>query len=183
MKTKLCLGSAMPPVHPQHLQIMSDYANWQLVDLFVDHPEVMKMDATTLDGVDDGSLEHIYASHLLEHISHRDLVPVLELWFKKLKSGGLLTINVPDMEWAAKQVLKFESGQLLTGLYTDFEGNHGLQSIIYGTHAHEGEYHKAAFTRTSLIELLDGVGYKNIKVERVVEAHDMGCLIARCQKP
>ena len=182
MKTKLNLGSAMPPIHPQHLQIMSDYENWQLVDLYIDHPEVLKMDATKLEGVEDNFLEHIYASHLLEHISHRDLVPVLELWYKKLKPGGLLTINVPDLEWAAKQILKFESGQLLTGVYTDFEGNNGLQSIIYGTHAHEGEHHQAGFTRTSLIELLDGVGFKNIKVERVVEAHDMGCLISRCHK-
>ena len=183
LKTKLNLGSAMPPIHPQHLEVMKDFENWQLVDLFVKHPDILNMDAKTLDQVPDGYLEHIYASHLLEHIEHTQLVPILETWYKKLKPGGLLTVNVPDMEWTAKQILKFESGQLLTGLYTDFEGNHGLQTIVYGSQAHEGEYHKACFTRTSLMELVDGVGFIKIKVEKIFEAHDMGCLLLRCVKP
>lgn len=183
LKTKLNLGSAMPPVHAQHLEIMKDYDEWQLVDLYIDHPEILKMDARTLDQVEDNYLEHIYASHLLEHISHRELVPVLETWFKKLKPGGVLTVNVPDMEWTARQILKFESGQLLTGVYTDFEGNNGLQTIIYGSQAHEGEYHKACFTRTSLMELVDGVGFQKIKVERWFDAHDMQVLLLNCKKP
>lgn len=183
LKRKLNLGSALPPIHEQHMAVMKDYENWQLVDLYVEHPDVLKMDAETLEGVEDNYLEHIYASHLLEHISHRQLVPVLETWFKKLQAGGKLTINVPDLEWAAKQILKFESGQLLTGVYTDFEGDRGLQSIVYGTHDHEGEYHKAGFTRTSLMELVDGVGFRDIKVERWVDAHDMGVLLLTCKKP
>lgn len=183
MKTKLNLGSAMPPIHEQHFTVMKNYDEWQLVDLYIKHPEILNMDARTLDKVDDSYLEHIYASHLLEHISHRELVPTLEVWFKKLKPGGILTVNVPDMEWTARQILKFESGQLLTGVYTDFEGDRGLQTIVYGSQAHEGEYHKACFTRTSLMELVDGVGYKNIKVEKFFDAHDMGVLLLNCKKP
>jgi hypothetical protein len=183
LKKKVCLGSAQPPVHPQHLEIMTDYDNWQLVDLFIDDPEVMKMDARTLDKVPDGYLEHIYASHLLEHIPHPELYDVLTVWKDKLEPGGQLTINVPDLAWAARQILKFESGQLLTGVYCDFEGDRGLQTVIYGSHAHEGERHQAGFTKRSLFEWLEGMGFKKIHIEEFEDAHDMGVLLATCQKP
>lgn len=183
MKKKLCLGSAEPPIHPQHLEVMKDYDNWQLVDLYIDHPEVLKMDARTLDLVDDNYLEHIYASHLLEHIPHPELYDVFLTWWNKLAPGGRLTINVPDLTWVARQIIKFENGQLLTGLYCDFEGNHGLQSIVYGTHAHEGERHQAGFTKRSLYEWLEGMGFQKIKIEEVYDAHDMGVLIGTCVKP
>lgn len=182
LKKKLYLGSAEPPVHPQHLEIMKDFANWQLVDFYVNHPEVFKMDAKTLDKVPDDYLEHIYASHLLEHIPHTELYDVLTVWRKKLGTGGMLTINVPDLTWVARQILKFENGQILTGVYCDFEGDRGLQSILYGTHAHEGERHQAGFTRRSLYEWLEGMGFKNIKIEEWEDAHDMGVLLATCKK-
>ncbi len=173
----------MPPIHPQHLEVMSDYENWQLVDLFIDHPEVLKMDATKLKEVEDNYLEHIYASHLLEHISHRDILSILKLWYNKLQVNGKITLNVPDIEWAARQVIRFENMQPIeSSVYTTFEGNNGLQSIIYGTHAHEGEIHKSAFTKTSLKELLEKIGFRNITISQVFEAHDMGCLIASASK-
>jgi len=183
LKTKLNLGSSLPPIHKQHLEVMSDYSNWQLVDLFIDHPEVMKMDATKLDEVEDGYLEHIYASHLLEHISHRDVPRVLRLWYSKLKKGGILTLNVPDMEWAARQVIKFENMQPLdSNVYTTFEGNNGIQSVIYGTHAHDGEIHKSGYTKTSLEMMLCGAGFEDISISKIYEAHDMSCLIAEAIK-
>lgn len=182
MKKKFYLGSAEPPIDVQHLQIMKDYDNWQLVDLYIDHPEIMKMDARILDKVPDNYLEHIYASHLLEHFPHTELFNVLTVWQQKLISGGVLTINVPDLTWAARQIIKFENGQVLSGVFCDFEGERGLQSVIYGSHAHEGERHQAGFTRRSLYEWLDGMGFKNIKIDEVIDNHDMGVLISRCFK-
>lgn len=182
LKKKLNLGSAMPPVHPQHLEVMSDYENWQLVDLYVTHPEVLKMDARTLDQVPDSYLETIYASHLLEHLPHPELPDILQVWHRKLQKGGELIINVPDLIWACKRLLKWEAGQLLEGEYSEFEGDRGLQSIFYGTHAHEGERHQAGFTRKSLYEWLDGIGFKDIYIDQWEDAHDMGVLLARCKK-
>jgi 2-polyprenyl-3-methyl-5-hydroxy-6-metoxy-1,4-benzoquinol methylase len=182
----LNLGVGPGRIHQQHLDIMLPIApieKWTLVDKFVIQDGIENWDAEVLDEVPNGSVDVIYTSHLLEHISHRNLVPVLEMWFDKLKPGGRLIINVPDMEWAARQILRFESGQILSGVYSDFEGERGLQSVVYGTHAHDGEHHKACFVRTSLWELLDGVGYEKIKIEQFEDAHDMGVLLARCEKP
>lgn len=181
--SKLNLGVGPMPIHPQHLQVMDNLEEWTLVDKFVQDPNIKNWDAEKLDEVPDGSVDTIYTSHLLEHISHTQLVPVLEVWYRKLKPGGKLIINVPDMEWTARQILRFESGQILSGVYADFEGDRGLQTIVYGSHAHEGEYHKACFVRTSLWELLDGVGFEKIKIDQYEDAHDMGILLANCTKP
>ena len=181
-KRKVCLGSALPPVHPQHLKVMTDFDNWQLVDLYVDHPQVLKMDATQLQ-YPDNFLEHIYASHLLEHLSHRDIPSILKHWYTKLKPGGLLTLNVPDLAWAARQILKYENGQLLdSSVYTDFFGKAGLNNVIYGTHEHAGEYHKAGFTQSSLREILEMAQFTEIVVDCIYDGHDMGVLFATALK-
>jgi hypothetical protein len=185
VKKHLNLGCAEPPIHPQHIIEMEKIAplqEWGLVDLYVEHPAITRMDATTLEDVADASLNTIYASHLLEHISHRQIAAVLFTWRKKLVDGGILILNVPDLIWACRQTIKYDTGNFLEGVYDTFEGNNGLQSVFYGTHAHEGEYHKAGFTQRSLEELLTNVGFKDIVIERFVDAHDMGVLFSKCKK-
>jgi len=179
---KLNLGVGPLPIHQQHLQVMGNVDEWTLVDLYVHDPKIKNWDATTLSEVPDGSCETIYASHLLEHIPHPQVHDVLAVWQRKLKSGGELIINVPDLAWAARQVLKFEAEQMLAGYYSDFEGNNGLQSIIYGTHAHDGERHQSGYTRRSLTEWLEGMGFTDIDVAPWYDAHDMGVLLAICKK-
>ena len=180
---KLYLGCGPLPIHPQHLQIMTNLDEWIMVDLYVQDPKIKNWDATTLEAVQDKTCECIYASHLLEHISHRILPEVLTVWKNKLQDGGELILNVPDLVWASKQVLKYESGQILDSqVYDTFEGNTGLQSIFYGTHEHEGEYHKAGFTKKSLTALLTQIGMRSINVDSWFDAHDMGVLLANCNK-
>lgn len=180
---KLCLGSGPLPVHPQHLEIMTNLDDWTMVDLYVKDPKIKNWDATKLAEVEDSSCEAIYASHLLEHISHRTISEVLNLWKNKLMDNGILILNVPDLLWAARQVLKYESGQFLDSkVYGSFEGNTGLQSIFYGTHAHEGEIHKSGFTKKSLTELLTHIGFREISVNCIYDAHDMGVLLASAIK-
>lgn len=183
MKKKICLGAAEPPIHPQHFEVMRDFENWQLTDLYVSHPDIVKLDATTMDEIKDDYLEHIYASHLLEHISHKEVPQVLRLWHNKLKKDGILTLNVPDLEWACRQVIRHENMQpLQSDVYSTFEGDRGLQSIFYGTHAHDGEIHKSGFTKTSLKNLLEKVGFKDVNISQIYEGHDMGCLFSFCVK-
>src|SRR5689334_15016755 len=43
-----------------------------------------------------GSVDFIYASHVLEHISHRSTLLVLREWARTIKPGGTLRIAVPD---------------------------------------------------------------------------------------
>jgi hypothetical protein len=126
----------------------------------------------------DLTVDEILLLNTLGNVPHRDLVEVLELIYDKLRSGAKLLIKTIDMEWLSKQIIRFESGQILSGKYADFEGNLGLQTLVYGD---EQAPIQSCFTRLSLWELLDGVGFEKIKIEQIEE--EIGILSAKCIKP
>ena len=126
----------------------------------------------------DLTVDEILLLNILEYISHEKLVEILELIYDKLRSGAKLLIKVPDMEWLSKQIIRFETGQILSGKYVDFEGEKGLQTLVYGD---EQAPIQSCFTRLSLWELLDGVGFEKIKIEQIEET--IGILSAKCIKP
>jgi FkbM family methyltransferase len=59
------------------------------------------MDARKLE-FDDNSIEEILASHLFEHINPYQSVDTLKHWLHKLKPGGKLIMEVPDIEKLCK---------------------------------------------------------------------------------
>lgn len=180
---KLNLGCGPLPLHQQHLTIMGgDLRGWTLVDKYVKHQMIENWDATKLDEVEDGTAEHIYASHLLEHLPYTEVPEILSMWRRKLAPNGILTLNVPDLVWGCTQVLKYAGGQILDGYFYEFDGEHGLMSVLYGNEAHEGEFHKSGFVDRYLNELLEQVGFVDIEIKSEVDAHDMGVLIATAKK-
>lgn len=179
---KLYLGCGPGPLHEQHRQVMENPDEWTFVDLFVKEPNIKNWDCATLEEVDDNSVENIYSSHLLEHFPHVQIRDILSTWNRKLQSGGNITLNVPDLVWAAKQLIRMDNGQPLDGYYYQFEGEHGLLSIFYGSESHDGEYHKAGFTKEYFEKVLKETGYSDIVVEKKFDAHDMGVLIATARK-
>lgn len=45
----------------------------------------------------DGTVEVIYACHVLEHVGRRDVAQVLSEWHRVLMPGGILRVCVPDI--------------------------------------------------------------------------------------
>jgi predicted SAM-dependent methyltransferase len=103
MSLKLVIGCGPLPIHPYHKQFIDD--SWVLIDLYVKHPKIIKMDARKLE-YPALSVEEIYSSHLLEHLAKKEILPTLKEWFRVLKKGGRLRLNVPDFNWAVKCFLK-----------------------------------------------------------------------------
>jgi ubiquinone/menaquinone biosynthesis C-methylase UbiE len=161
---------------------MEPISDWTLVDKFVHEKGIVNWDAETLEEVPNNSVETIYASHLLEHFPHVRVPLILKRWYDVLSPGGTIILNVPDLEWVCKELLKYEQGYLLEGYYNTLQGEHGLLSIFYGSQSHEGEFHKSGYTETSITDLLSSVGFQNIFVRKEVEAHAMGCLIVEAVK-
>lgn len=179
----LYLGCGPSPLHDQHKRIMGNPEEWIFVDRYVHESHIKNWDATTLEEVEDNTVDKIYSSHFLEHVSYVRLNSVLSLWYQKLKKGGELILNVPDLEWVCREVIRYAQGQPATSKYfNEFEGEHGLLAIIYGSHSHEGEYHKAGFIEPMFRKLLERNGFVSINIEKMYEAHSMGCILARCQK-
>lgn len=122
--------------------------------------------------------DSITVTSILQFVSYLELVDILEILYSNLKPKGFLYLQIPDMEWISKQIIRFESGQILSGLHADFEGDSGLQYLVFGS---EEIPTKACFTRTSLWELLDGVGFEKIKILQVEK--EIGILDAKCIRP
>jgi predicted SAM-dependent methyltransferase len=179
---KLYLGCGPRPFHKQHIEIIGDESEWILVDKFVKGSDIKNWDAETLKEVEKGDVDEIYSSHLLEHFEHSKIRRILERWYEVLKDGGKLMINVPDMEWVAKKILTYDDWAETPLYYNQMVGEHGIMSVIYGSQSHEGEYHKSGFTKRYLDNLLTSIGFSDIKIEQVFEAHDMGVLIAKAKK-
>lgn len=96
----------------------------------------------------DNSVDEIYASHILEHFSHRIVPDVLKNWVAKLKPGGRLRIATVDFDWCleAKQQNKPVN----------------IQAYVMGGHVDANDHHGTIFDRESLAELMLAAGLEQI---------------------
>jgi SAM-dependent methyltransferase len=65
--------------------------------------------------------DELWAIHLLEHLPRRDASPVLTEWFRVLKPGGKLVLELPCLDKIAKLIVKGEKNIRLTvmGIFGD----------------------------------------------------------------
>jgi predicted SAM-dependent methyltransferase len=101
---------------------------------------------------EDNSVDVIFSSQALEHVSKFAVPPTLLEWKRVLKPGGKLQIQVPDLQWACMHWLSHQT----TGWDLD---------IIYGNQLHEGEYHKTGFTDTILRQYVEWAGFEIHKID------------------
>jgi SAM-dependent methyltransferase len=92
----------------------------------------------------DGSVSEIYASHILEHFSHRQTLDVLREWVRVLEPDGLLRVAVPDYDKITdpKIVSSFDKRMM----------------YLFGGHCDRFDRHGALFTEQSLTAQLRFVG-------------------------
>lgn len=81
------------------------------------------------------SVSVVYASHVLEHASHKDTNKILLEWRRVLHTGGAVLISVPDLE------VLFET--FLTPKWKPYRAQ--LVVNIFGAHTDEFDYHKSGF--------------------------------------
>lgn len=146
------------------------------VDLF-DPQADEQCDATDLRTLVEkyGRADEIRASHLLEHLPHVDTMRVLRNWVWALKSGGLLSLAMPDLEWCLRNWLdKPESDPLKYGFWL---------WTIYGSEETPGQYHKAGFTKDLLELYLSKLDLEDIRVwTEMKEEYSHGQLFAEARK-
>jgi len=108
-------------------------------------------DATTLTKIEDNSCDEIKAVQVLEHFSHKQTLDILKLWYSKIKDGGFLEVEVPDLTRFCK-------------LWTaGFIKEPWAFTSIYGGQEYAENYHKAGFSVEYLIQLLLLAGFVNVE--------------------
>jgi len=67
-------------------------------------------DARKVDKIEDGSLDGIYSSHVIEHFWWWEAVDLLNIWHRKLRPNARIEIRCPDMDWIFKKTSSLECG-------------------------------------------------------------------------
>jgi predicted SAM-dependent methyltransferase len=101
----------------------------------------------------DGSVDLIYAAHVLEHFGRHEVEAVLKGWLRVLKPGGLARIAVPD--FSAVAALYEQEGLQ--------DGFSGLVGLVCGGQRNQYDFHKIIFDEAFLSSLLMKVGFRAIR--------------------
>lgn len=120
-----------------------------------DYPHISKEYGKdiTLPAFNYDSIDLIYASHLIAYFSKEDFKQLLNYWYRKLKSGGILRLATPDFN-------------IMTKLYQD--GKVRLKDIegpLYGKMMMKDQviFHKYCYDWQTLFNVLTDSGFVAIK--------------------
>lgn len=106
----------------------------------------------------DNSVSKIWASHILEHESHRRTVEVLQEWRRVLVPNGIIEIVVPNLYHDSLLVIMSEILKRDTA---------NLPEVIFAHQDYEYSYHKTAFTKSLIRSTLIQAGFRDVKVKGV----------------
>lgn len=98
---------------------------------------------------EEGTVDEIRASHILEHFSHLEVQAVLKDWVRALKPGGRLAIAVPDFAVLAQQYL---AGAPMP-----------LEAFVMGGHVDGNDHHGAIFDEEHLRDVMTRAGLLGIQ--------------------
>lgn len=79
---------------------------WKIFNIFPGPNVDYVGDVQDMSAFADESVDEIYGSHVLEHISQNAMVPTLKGFHRILKRGGRLLISVPDLDVLCRTFLR-----------------------------------------------------------------------------
>jgi len=105
----------------------------------------------------DNSIDIVFSSHFLEHLTKTKGEQFLNDIYRIMKPGGLMRILVPDLDIA---IQKFNQGEI----------NETLDLFFYTSEEADFSAHKYNYTFGSLKTKLEEIGFKNV----VRQSHQKG---------
>ena len=107
------------------------------------------------------TISEILAIQVFEHIPKEHVVDTLQRWFKVLKKGGKVHVDVPDL---------FETIKLHYNVDDDNELEYFLR-LIHGSGKNHRYIHHDSYYPKKLINLFKSVGFTNVVKQELVK-HD-----------
>jgi predicted SAM-dependent methyltransferase len=142
-----------------HIGGKERHPDWKILDILPGPDVDFVGDCTDLSQFADGSIDAIYAAHVLEHLGYRDELPrALAECCRVLKPGGDFMISVPNFE---ELCAMFNAENLTVN-----ERFHVMR-VIFGGQQDAYDFHKMGFTTDFLQIFLGQAGFK--KFQRVPE--------------
>lgn len=112
----------------------------------------------------DETFDKIYSNHVLEHFIADEAPALLKEWSRILKDGGEIEVRVPNIEVAAREVLKAAENIDYDASYA-FGMIYGYRDNIKLASPNDRQLHRCGYTKNGLIRLFVQAGYfGNIEV-------------------
>lgn len=132
----------------------------------------IKMDIRNLE-VEDSTVDKIALVHTIEHFVRWETLKLLSHFYSKLKSGGQLIIEMPDLDKCIEWYLNGKNsphiqtplGSLNMG-FTQFYGNQWSEIDF--------ETHRYVWTKKEFKHVLENIGYKVIECNNEKSTHQKG---------
>jgi len=95
------------------------------------------------------SVDTLYASHVLEHLTHDEAKRAVWWWSCLLREGGRLLLTVPNLEWA----------------FVNWDRDrHTAMRVLYGGQNNGLDFHKWGYTPHTLHKLLTHNGFRVVNM-------------------
>jgi len=128
---------------------------WKILNIVPGEHVDFVGDCTDLSRFASGTVDTIYASHVLEHLSYMDELPqALKEFRRVLKKDGLLQVSVPDFEALCRLFLDPRLNAA-----TRFH----VMRVIFGGQMDPYDFHKAGLTEEFLTDFLTTAGFRDIR--------------------
>lgn len=111
-------------------------------------------DIRKLSAFVDGSCSEIYASHVLEHLSIAEALPVFHELYRMLVPGGKLYVSVPDLETMC---------WMFTSPTYNVADKFSLMKVIYGGQTDAHDFHHIGYTFDFLVDMLRDAGFQSVE--------------------
>ncbi|MDP3514123.1 MAG: hypothetical protein Q8S20_15400 [Sulfuritalea sp.] len=111
-------------------------------------------DIRELSVFDDGCCSEIYVSHVLEHVTQAEVLPVLNELYRMLSAGGKLYLSVPDLETLSS---------LLLNPSLDMAEKFQVMRMLFGAQTTPSDFHQIGFTFEFLVDYLRDVGFESVE--------------------
>ena len=137
-----------------HIGGRTAHPDWKIFDVRAGPHVDFVGDCTDLSRFDDGTVDEIYASHVLEHLGYLDELPRTLLEFcRVLAPGGHLKVSVPDLD-------------VLCAMFVDpalnLEERVHLMRMMFGGQMYDADFHKTGLNEEFLRDFLQGAGFVDI---------------------
>ena len=113
-------------------------------------------DISDLSQFENGSVEEIYASHVVEHVDQNKIKETLKGIYRVLKNSGKFYVSVPDMEILCRIFMSKEAPK---------KAKFHAMRMMFGGQIDEYDYHYFGWNYEFLHDYLTEAGFK--KIEKV----------------